>query len=121
MRKFITVAIPIVAIALFICIMLSGGFLKKPIGKEKGIPQAIENVIQDVNNEDWEEASKSTDDLDKTWKKVIFRIQFSSERDEMNYLSTNIARLQGAILAKDKASALLELYEANDHWEGLGK
>lgn len=101
--------------------MLSGSFLKRPFGENDDIPQAIEDIIQDVNTGEWEEVSKGTEELDRIWKKVIFRVQFSSEKDEINYLSTNIARLRGAILAEDKADALIELKEAYNHWKQLSE
>ena len=48
-------------------------------------------------------------------------IQFSSERDEINAFTMNVARLRGAIRAQDKAISLSELSEAFEHWKQLGK
>lgn len=121
MRKFFVVSIPIVALAIFICIMLSASILKKPLGNDDNIPKNIENIIEAVNNEDWKKASNETEALNKAWKKVMFRVQFSSERDKINYLSTNISRLRGAIEVEDRVNALLELYEAYNHWRELGE
>ena len=121
MRKFLTKAIPLVTLALFICIMLSGGILKKPFGKKDDVPQAIANIIQDIDHDNWNEANKDIENLEKAWKKVIRRIQFSSERDEINYVSTSIARLRGAALAEDKANSIIELKEAYHHWKTIGK
>lgn len=121
MRRFLTVAIPIVMLAIFIVVMLSGSFLKKPFGKNDNLPSTIKLMINDVNNEDWEKLSEEVDKLDNMWKRIIKRVQFSVERDELNFLSTNIARLRGAIMAEDKASALIELSEAFNHWKELGE
>ena len=121
MRKFIVTVIPIVTLALFVCIMISGSFLKKPFGKNDDVAQTIEQMLKDVNNEAWDEAVIKVDKLDNAWKKVIKRIQFSEERDEINFLSSNIARLRGAVSAKDKADALMELNDAYNHWKELGK
>lgn len=120
MRKFLIAAIPVVTIAFFICIMLSGGFLKKPLGKNDDIQRYIEELIQAVNEEDWEVVRTEVEDLDNAWKQVTFRVQFSSEIDEINSISTNIARLRGAAMAEDKSSAFMELYEALSHWEQIG-
>ena len=57
MRKFLVIAIPIVALGLFICIMLSGSFLKKPFGQEEDIEQSIERIKVNINNEKWEYSS----------------------------------------------------------------
>jgi len=121
MRKFLVIAIPIVALVFFILVMLSGDILKQSLGKDDNIPQSIETVIQDVSRENWEEAHQNTDDLERVWNKVVTRVQFSSERNEINAFSTNIARLKGALQAQDKSIALTELNEAYEHWKDLGK
>lgn len=121
MRKFLVIAIPIVTIILFILLMISGDFLKKPLGKDDNIPLSIESVIEDVNGGKWADAGKKAAQLQQAWKKIVARVQFSSERDEINAFSVNMARLNGAIMTKDKQSALMELKEAYEHWEELGK
>lgn len=121
MRKFMVISIPIVTLAIFILIMLSGDFLKKPMGKDDNMPKIIEEITRNLNNENWEQVSKETEKLEVAWKKVIARVQFSGERDEINSLSINIARLRGAITARNKSDALVELSEAYEHWEELGK
>lgn len=121
MKKFCIRAIPIAALAIFILIMMSDNFLKKPIGKDDDVPGSIQLILKDVNNEKWDEASKNTEQLAKAWKRVVKRVQFSAEKDEINMLDMNIARLRGAILTKDKSNAALELGEAYEHWDNIGK
>ena len=120
MRKFLVITIPIVTLSLFILIMLSSSLLKGSLGKDDNIPKSIQLIIQDIDSENWEDANNKTDKLSTTWEKVVKRVQFSSERDEINSFSTNIARLRGAIMAKDKSSSFAELNEAYDHWKELG-
>ncbi|GIM30453.1 hypothetical protein CPJCM30710_31190 [Clostridium polyendosporum] len=121
MRKFLVITIPIVTLTLFILIMLSGNILKHSFGKDDNIPASIELIMQDIKAEKWEEARKQTEQLSKSWNKIVNRVQFSSERDEINAFSANIARLRGAIMAKDKSGAYMELNEAYEHWNDLGK
>lgn len=121
MRKFLIRAIPIAALILFVIIMQSGNILKKPIGKNDNIPQSINDMIEVVSNDSWEEADNALKSLVEAWDKVLTRVQFSSERDEINKFNTCLARLQGAVKAEDKSNALMELYEAYNHWEDLGK
>lgn len=121
MRRFLVIAIPIVTLIFFVLVMVSGDFLKQSPGEKDNIPQAIEMIIQDVNNENWEAAGKNVDHLSRAWEKVVKRVQFSSERNEINDFSINIARLRGAIQAQDKSSGLQELNEAYAHWKFLGK
>ena len=121
MRKFMIIALPIVILILFVMVMLSGDLLKQPFGTDDNLPRSIETVIQDVNQGNWEAANQNTDNLNKVWDKVVSRIQYSSERDEINAITMNIARLRGGIQAKNKPIALTELSEAYEHWKQLGK
>lgn len=120
MRKFFIYFIPIALLSFFILVMLSGNFLKGPIGSEKSIPKSIEAIIKDINSDKWEEANKKANELSKLWKKIVTRVQFSSERDEINAFSVNMARLRGSITIKDKAGSIKELNEAYEHWDELG-
>lgn len=121
MRRFLVIAIPIVTLIFFVLVMISGDFLKQSPGERGNIPQVIEMIIQDVTNENWEAAGKNTDYLSRTWERVVKRVQFSSERNEIDDFLMNIARLKGAIQAQDKSSGLQELNEAYAHWKFLGK
>ncbi|CRZ34147.1 uncharacterized protein DUF4363 [Herbinix hemicellulosilytica] len=120
MRKFLIYAIPITSLIIFILIMQSGNILKKPFGDNDNFPQAINDLIEAVGKEYWDVADQKVESLTKAWKKVLNRVQFSSERDEINKINICIARIKGAIMAKDKTNALMELYEAFYHWEDLG-
>ncbi len=119
MRKFLIIAIPIVALFFFVLIMLSNTFLKGPLEQDDNLSQTMETIMEDVKNENWKEASKEIDKLEHVWDKVVKRIQISSEKDEIDFFNSNIARLRGAIMAKDKSDALIELTEAYSHWNKM--
>lgn len=120
MRKFIICAIPIAALVLFIIIMQSGNLLKRPLGNKDDIPRSINDMIEAVNMESWDEAYNKLKDIEYAWDKVVKRVQFSSEKDEIEKIYACIARLHGAVMAEDKSNALMELYEAYNHWDNLG-
>ena len=101
--------------------MLSGDFLKKPLGKDDDIPESIDELLQIVQLEKWDEAGIKTKELNTRWKRIVDRVQFSSERDEINFFSMSLARLEGAILVEDKVNAVMELKEAYEHWNQLGQ
>lgn len=101
--------------------MLSGPFLKKPRGDFDNVLKNIDLTTNAVISEDWSLAAQDVSKLDASWKVVVKRIQFSSERTEINNISLSIARLKACITAKDKSSALIELNSAKEHWEDLGK
>lgn len=121
MRKFFIIFIPVFIIAISMLIMLSGSFLKKPSGEWDNVVKHMDKITEAVTADNWTEAGKNTGDLEKAWKVIVNRVQFSSERDEIKSLSVSIARLKAAIIAEDKTSALMELNEAGQHWYDLGK
>lgn len=122
MRKIINISIPIVTLLVFALIMLSGSYFKKAvIGTEEDFLAYIDTIKSNIENSQWDEAMDNTYVLDDTWQKVIKKIQFSEERDQMNKIDVSIARLKGAIYANDKTNALVELYEAKMHWKNVGK
>lgn len=59
--------------------------------------------------------------LKTAWKIVKRRVQFSVERDEVNLIDTNIARIEGALMLHDKPFIIIELSEMKDHWNELEK
>lgn len=119
MRKFLVVAIPLATIILFLAVMLSGNYLKQPLGENDDIPGLIDALIKDIQDEKWEIVSQKAEELNQAWRKVVFRVQFSAERNEINNFNIALARLQGAILEKDRLSAIIELKEAYEHWSQL--
>jgi hypothetical protein len=121
LRKFMVIAIPLFSLLIFVGIMLSGDFLKKPLGNYDDIPGSINELIQTVQSEKWDEAGIKVKELNAKWKRIVNRVQFSSERDEINFFSMSLARLEGAILVKDKINAVMELKEAYEHWDQLGQ
>jgi hypothetical protein len=121
MKRILITTIPIVTLALFILVMNSDSYLKRSFGKNDNVPGSIQLVIQDVKADNWEEANKKLEQLSKAWSTIVTRVQFSAEKDELNAFDMNIARLNGAIAAKDKPGALMELNEAYEHWDNIGK
>ena len=121
MRKFLVIAIPVVAIVAFILIMISDNWLKNSLGDGENIPDIISGVIEDINDEKWDETENGIRKLESSWDRVINRVQFSVERDEINSFDSNLARLKGTVLARDKAGSLAEIYEALEHWKGMGR
>lgn len=121
MNKFLIITIPVLTLSIFILVMLSGNYLKKSMSTNDNIPQTIEGIIEDISQDNWEQVKNKAEYLEIAWKNVVNRIQYSSERDEINSFSINLARLNGAIIARDKAIALVEMNEAYAHWEELGK
>ncbi len=121
MRRFLTIAIPIVSLIIFVLIMQSGRLLKESFSLDDDVKMIINTLKEEIDYEKWDEINQTVNDLDKAWKIVASRLQFSVEREQINDLSKNIARLKGAAKANDKANSLIELYEVENTWENIAE
>lgn len=120
MRKFLVRAIPIATIILFVLVMQSDVLYKKYFD-DNNITNSINSILSDIIEDKWAEADAKTKQLKESWKKVTKIIQFSAERDEIKLIDKNMSRLQGALMAKDKSSAVIELHEALEHWKNINE
>lgn len=121
MRKLLVRAIPVIAVITFVCVMLSGEYMKKPRNEQEDVNKYISVTMAYVEAGDWEKAQEEMDKLDNACRKVLKRVQFGSELDEINDLTNSIARIKGAIRAKDLGITLSELTEFYDQWENIDK
>lgn len=121
MRKLIVYATPIVLLLISVLIMHSGIFLKKPMHGNDDFQHYLNKVQTNVLEEQWNEAGINLQKLKNAWRQIINRIQFSVEKDEISRLSANLARMGGAMEAKDKGGVLIEVGEAREFWDELGK
>ncbi len=114
-------AVPVVLLVFFVAVMQGGNYLREPLSDSDNVPLYISKVADDVRSEDWDQARQDIDKLDRAFRVVTKRIQFSVERDALEGLTLSIARAKGMIEAKDKAGALAQMYEADAHWNDLGR
>lgn len=121
MKKKLLYLFPVMLLLLFVILMLGGPFIKKPISETDDVIKYLMLTQKDIQNNNWKPAEKNSKKLSTAWKKVQSRIQFSSERDEMNGINVSIARLRGFIAAKEAGGALAEIYEIQEHWFDLGQ
>lgn len=119
MKKFLSFIPGILILALFVTIMLSGNYLKKPRDPSEDVVSFVNIAIDHINNNNWQEAEKDIGNLEKAWDKVLPRIQFSVEKDEILNINTLISRLNGSLMSKHKPSALMSLYEVLENWKEL--
>ena len=119
MKKFFSFIPGILILALFVVIMLSGNFLKTPRNPSEDVVAFANTAIKHINNDKWQEAEDDITNLRKAWDKILPRIQFSVEKDEILSINTLIARLNGSLMTKHKPSALMSLYEILENWKEL--
>src|SRR5690625_1105510 len=121
MKKSIRIAIPTILILLFIFIMTTGSILKQPLSSDEvDVQQLIKAVEKEIISENWEHANEQLELTKQTWSKVVKRIQFSTERDEIFELQKSLERTEGYIKAKDKGGAMAELAEARHILNDIG-
>jgi hypothetical protein len=114
-------AFVVLLFAVFIFIMNGGDLFKKPLGSEDNFMLYMNRLEDNISITEWQTASVNYEKLLRAWKKIIPRIQYSVEKDEINAIEVNLARLKSCITSQDKALALLELSEAREHWHNLNR
>jgi hypothetical protein len=119
MKKFISYSIPIITLAVFVLIMLSGSYFKKPRNPSEDVIAFTQISIVHAKAEKWDMLNKDITSITTAWNKIIPRIQFSVERDEISNINVNISRLRGSIASQDKSNTLMELNEIIENWHEL--
>ena len=119
MKKLKFYGIPVVVILLFVCIMTTGSILKKPFSQKDDVQYYLKELKKAISSEKWSQANYDLEKLKYAWETVEKRVQFSVERDEMVCIDRNIAKVGGAIEAKDKISGLIEISEIKENWDKL--
>lgn len=120
-RFFLAKMIPALTLTVFILLMNSGTLFKNLSGKADRVPDYFPLLQTSIHQEEWLEAAGYLEKMQSVWQKVVFRIQFSEERDEINNFQHSLARMKGFVEARHKGGALAELREIEETWVNLGK
>ncbi|MBN6886962.1 uncharacterized protein DUF4363 [Cytobacillus horneckiae] len=122
MKEFILYkVIPLFILAIFICVMKSGEYLKQSFTEEDDVMHYVELVSTEIDNGHWSEAKTNISNVKDAFEIVKKRIQFSVERNELYEMESSINRAIGFVSARDVGGAKAELEEIKFTWEGLGK
>ncbi|ADC51709.1 hypothetical protein BpOF4_18340 [Alkalihalophilus pseudofirmus OF4] len=120
MRKFLLYAIPILFMIVSFSIMISGIWLKEPLGSDDHLLSYIQNVEENVKAENWEQADQEHQKAERAWRKISKRVQYSVERDDMMAITEVLSRIEGGIKAKDEPTILPDIYYFYGIWKDLG-
>lgn len=112
--------IPALTLALFVVLMNSGKLLKT-YALPDPVPGYFDRLERLITQEQWPAAAENAKKMEAAWRRVVRRLQFSEERDEINNFRHSLARMKGYIAAADKGGALAELKELEETWADLGK
>lgn len=121
MQKFIYYFIISFLLASFVFILNSGDIAKKPWYRDDNFVLYATNLQKNIQGEDFKKAEENLDKLKKSWQKIVNRIQYSVEKDEINAINVNLARLTAYIKTGDKNQALAEMEEMWEHWHNLNQ
>ncbi|GGH49821.1 DUF4363 family protein [Paenibacillus silvae] len=119
-QSWLLYAIPIVMLLLFIAIMVSGTWLKKPFGTQDRLFESIQLLEKHVQDKQWTKAKAQVDYAMQAWDRIVNRIQFSVERETIYDILGALARMQGGIAAKDDQAIMEEIYYFYALWDNLG-
>lgn len=109
----------VVVLSLFILLMQGGNYLKSPRGENDNVDARMQILEKQIAGQDWEQASDTFQSLNDAWRIIVPRIQFSVEKDEINAINVNLARLKAYIHFQDQKNSAAELSEAREHWINL--
>lgn len=115
-----TKVLPAVTLGLFVFFMNSGTLFKH-YGISDPVPPYFPRLQRMITQGEWQEAAEDINQLEMAWGKVVRRLQFSEERDEINNFRHSLARLKGYVAAKEIGGSLAALNELEETWINLGK
>ncbi|MDN8588902.1 hypothetical protein B2I21_04185 [Chryseobacterium mucoviscidosis] len=119
-RFWLLYVLPICMILLFCAILASGTFLKKPWGTNDRLLESVQTLEKQVQAKNWTEAKTQVDYALQAWDRIVNRIQFSVERENIYNILGALARMKGGVVAKDEKMILAEIYYFYVLWDNLG-
>ncbi|WP_433743935.1 DUF4363 family protein [Paenibacillus amylolyticus] len=119
-RFWLLYVLPIFLILLFVAIMASGTYLKKPFGTQDRLLESVQTLEKNVEGKQWTAAKSQIDYAMKAWDKIVNRIQFSVERETIYDILGTLARMKGGVAAQDDKAIMEEIYYFYVLWDNLG-
>ena len=102
MRKSTLLIIISAFIIVFIGIMQSGKVIKIMGGEARDLSRNVKELMDIIKEENWQEAHKKSEEVDRIFKQKSKWLQISEERDRLD----EIARELGITLGADQTSRL---------------
>lgn len=99
--------------------MTSANYLKQSFSDEDDIIGTLQEMRENIESNNWEQSSNYILYLQKAWKKVQNRVQFSVEKIRLHELENSLSKLKGAVYAKNKDIAIIEIEMLLYYWKHL--
>jgi hypothetical protein len=81
--------------------------------------RSINQVEQQVEQSQWQSARGSLTAAQEDWETLLPWIQLSSEKDKLEAIESDLARLAAAIRSEKTDSARETLYAINHNWDQI--
>jgi hypothetical protein len=115
MSKVMKYVIPIAFLIISIFIMLSNALLKNVLRGDE-IPVILDEILEDVNNEKWEQAQIKVNEIKTINRNILKIIQFSAERDELNSFNQQLSVLEGYLYTTNQSEAIVSVFLLKAYW-----
>lgn len=110
--------IPFFLLLSFALLMNTAGYLQRSLFPE--FPEISLKLESSIKARDWSAARQLTGDLTAVWRQANRHLQLAAEKDKLEELDENMARL-AALVETEDASALSELYAAANNWLNISR
>ena len=120
MKKSTLLIIISAFIIIFIGIMQSGKVFKIMGGEAQDLSRNVKELMEIIKEENWQEAHKKSEEVERVFKQKSKWLQISEERDRLDEIARELARIRGYIYAEDMGGSLSELEEVLENWKEIG-
>ncbi|MEL7564821.1 MAG: DUF4363 family protein [Dehalobacterium sp.] len=120
-KRIILYGLIVCSIGAIFLFAASTNYFKKPFSHDDNVQLHISNINSMVDKEDWAQAAKELKELETAWDKVVKRVQFTGEEDDIKKIYEALYRLQFMIKIKDLPGVKQELATIEFSWHDIGK
>ncbi len=120
-QAFLFYLLPILVLIFFALIMNSTSFFQKSFRNDDHFSTYVVELEEMIQIQDWEAAQSSLSKMHTAWKQISPRLQLAAEKDKLEELDENLARLSALVSCQDQSSALSELYAAANNWRNISR
>lgn len=112
--------VPLLVLGLSILALHSGSILKRPLGSDDDVPTAMNRLSDLALADQWDEADRAYEDLEKAWEQVKGRTRLSLGAEEVGIFDLELAGLHGAVESRDPTEVRIALRRLMGLWDDLG-
>ena len=121
MKKSTLLIIISAFIIVFIGIMQSGKLIKNMGGEAQDLPRNVKELMDIIKEENWQEADKKSEKVDRIFNQKSQWLQISEERDRLDEIARELARVKGYIYAEEVGGSLAALEAVLENWKEIGE